>query len=127
MSRQPTLAIVTDEENLAVMLRYNFESEGYRVRIYGSTAEALELIEKPADVALLDRTNSPFDGVELYRRLRQHVDMPVIFLTAWAHAIPDELRRKELPPAEDYVQIPMSIKDLLERVRTVVERPRKAR
>ena len=127
MSHQYTVATVNYGEFLVSALRYKFEFAGYRVRVYKTAADALELIKEPADVALLDKLSPPLDGVELYRRLREHrVGMRVIFLSAWDD-IPDELRRKALPPADDYIRIPMFLEDILERVRAVVERGREER
>jgi DNA-binding response OmpR family regulator len=78
------------------------------------------LIETPADIALLDGSDHPFDGIELYRRLRASVSMRVIFLSAWAHEIPSELERKGLPSAEAYVTCPFSFNELLSTIRTVL-------
>jgi DNA-binding response OmpR family regulator len=78
------------------------------------------LVRKPADIALLDGSNYPFNGIELYRRLREAGSMPVIFLSAWAHQIPSELERKGLPSAEAYVTCPFSFNELLSTIETVL-------
>jgi DNA-binding response OmpR family regulator len=115
-----TVAIVNDEPGILQAVRCRLESEGYDVRAYANTADALELISKPADVALLDGSNHPFDGIELYRRLRGSASMPVIFLSAWAHEIPSELERKGLPSAEAYVTCPFTFDELLATIQTVL-------
>jgi two-component system, OmpR family, response regulator ChvI len=118
--RRQVIAVVNDEAALLEGLTYNLRDEGYEVRLYDNTADALELIERPADIALLDKSNYPFDGVELYRRLRQEVNMPIVFLSAWAHDIPDELRERQLPAAEGYISCPFALSELFATVKRVL-------
>jgi DNA-binding response OmpR family regulator len=118
--RRQVVAIVNNEAALVEALTYNLSEEGYEVRTYDNTAAALELIERPTDIALLDKSNHPFNGVELYRRLRAHVDMPIVFLSAWAHEIPDELRERQLPAAQGYVSCPFSLSELFTTVKRVL-------
>jgi DNA-binding response OmpR family regulator len=125
--RRQVIAVVNNEAALVQALSYNLREEGYDVRAYDNTADALELIRKPADIALLDKSNSPFDGVELYRRLRKHLDMPVIFLSAWAHEIPDNLRERQLPAAQGYVSLPFALSELLGTVKRVLNERSDAR
>jgi DNA-binding response OmpR family regulator len=127
LHRRQVVAIVNNEKSLVEALTLNLREEGYEVRAYANTAAALELIDKPADIALLDKSNSPYDGVELYRRLREHVNMPVIFLSAWAHEIPDDLRERQLPEAEGYVCCPFALADLLGTLKSVLNERSEAR
>ena len=60
------------------------------------------------------------DGLELLRRLRQHADMPVIFLTSKDEEI-DELMGLNAG-ADDYIRKPFSQRLLLERVKAVLRR-----
>lgn len=115
-----SVAIVNNEAALVEALTYTLMDQGYEVRAYDNTADALELIQKPADIALLDKSNYPFDGVELYSRLRKHLDMPVVFVSAWAHEIPDDLRERQLPAAQGYVSLPFALSELLDTVRRVL-------
>jgi DNA-binding response OmpR family regulator len=85
------------------------------------------LIDRPADIALLGKSNSPFDGVELYRRIRKRVDMSVVFLSAWALEIPEKLRRRKLPAADGYIQCPFSIRELMSTVKMVLNECSEAR
>ena len=88
MDKKPFVALVDDERSILTSLGIAFEAEGFRVRTYGDTASAFEaLAAEPADVALLDYHNRPFDGLELFRRLRALSDMPMIFLSANAHVL----------------------------------------
>lgn len=115
-----TIALVNDEKVVAESLAMKLRSEGYDVRIYHRSDRALEaLLEHAADLALLDGTNPPLGGIELFRRLRQHTNMPVIFVSAWADEIKRRLSGTDLE-AEDYIEIPDFLDDFAARVRAVV-------
>jgi DNA-binding response OmpR family regulator len=114
-----TIAIVNNEQSLAELLAYNLEAAGYRARVYHRSDVALEaLLAEPAELALIDGTNPPLGGIELFRRLREHSAMPVIFVSAWAAEIERTLNRSGIA-AEGYVQIPVSIGDLKARIDAV--------
>lgn len=118
-----TIAIVNNEKNLAQSLAMNLRAAGYGVRIYYRSDLALHaLTQQPADLALIDGTNPPLGGIELFRRLRQHTAMPVVFLSAWAHEVAQQLAGSGLE-AEGYIDIPMSYKDLRATVRAVLPLP----
>lgn len=107
MNPKPTIAIVNNERNIVTSLRMALEAEGFRVRGYPDTAEALALLEDPADLALLDKTNPPLGGIELFKRLRAQHRMPVIFLSAWAEELEQEHNGTALE-AEGYIPTPFS-------------------
>jgi two-component system response regulator ChvI len=91
MKEKSTIVLVDDERNILTSLCMALEAEGYKVRTYSDGAAALEaLSDDPADLAVLDIKMPRMDGMELLRRLRQHTDMPVIFLTSKDEEI-DEL------------------------------------
>jgi two-component system, OmpR family, response regulator ChvI len=60
------------------------------------------------------------DGLEVLRRLRQHAELPVIFLTSKDEEI-DELMGLNAG-ADDYIRKPFSQRLLLERVKAVLRR-----
>ena len=67
----PTILIVEDEADLALMVRYNLEAEGYRVATAQSGDEAAELMrESLPDLILLDWMLPGLSGIELCRRWR---------------------------------------------------------
>ncbi|MBS0251531.1 response regulator [Hyphomicrobium sp. B1] len=121
MKRTPTLAIVNDERNIVTSLRMAFEAEGFRVRGYADTASALQLINDPADLALLDKTNPPLGGIELFKRIRARHRMPVIFLSAWAEELEEEFKGTALQ-AEGYLATPFSQRSVISCVRDILRR-----
>src|SRR3954467_8172846 len=104
MRGTPSVALVDDERNILTSLGMALEAEGFRVRTYGDTASALQgLSAEPADVAVLDYANRPFDGLELFSRLREVSNMPIIFLSAHAEMLADLD-----VGADDYIAKPFS-------------------
>jgi len=119
MSRTATIAIVNNERNIVTSLRMAFEAEGFRVRGYADTASALQLIDDPADLALIDKTNPPLGGIELFKRLRARHRMPVIFLSAWAEELEEEHKGTDLQ-AEGYIPTPFSQRLVISCVRDLL-------
>ena len=116
MEEKSSVALVDNERNILTSLGMALEAAGFRVRTYADTASAFEaLAAEPADVALLDYSNGPFDGLELFRRLRQLSDMPMIFLSAHAETL-EELG----VGADDYISKPFSQRLVVDRVKAVL-------
>lgn len=116
MARKRTIAIVYDERNVLTSLRLAFEAEGFGVRTYDDPVAALpELIAEPPSLAILNGRMPGMHGMELYRRLREHSDVPVIFISANADDIAATLRAPEMTE-EDYIAAPFSQRLVVRRV-----------
>jgi two-component system, OmpR family, response regulator ChvI len=116
-----TIALVDDDKNILASVTLLLEQEGYHVRAYADPAAALTALSAtPPDLAVLDIKMPRMDGLELLRRLRQHADVPVIFLTSKDEEI-DELMGLNAG-ADDYIRKPFSQRLLLERVKAVLRR-----
>lgn len=116
-----TIALVDDDRNILTSVTIALEAEGFKVRTYSDGVSALEaLSEKPADLGVLDIKMPRMDGMELLRKLRQHTDMPVIFLTSKDEEIDEMLGLKM--GADDYIGKPFSQRLLIERIRTILRR-----
>jgi len=121
MRTNNTIALVDDDRNILSSLRVALETEGYKIRTYNEGASALEAIsEDPPDLAILDIKMPRMDGMELLRRIRQTMELPVIFLTSKDDEI-DELFGLKMG-ADDYIAKPFSQRLLLERVKAVLRR-----
>jgi two-component system, OmpR family, phosphate regulon response regulator PhoB len=83
---EPRILVVEDESDLALVLVYNLEAEGYLVESVERGDEAeLRLAENPPDLVILDWTLPGVSGIEICRRLRARENtrtMPVIMVTA---------------------------------------------
>jgi two-component system phosphate regulon response regulator PhoB len=69
----PHILIVEDEADLALLLAYNLEAEGYVVESVERGDEAeLRLAENPPDLVILDWMLPGVSGLELCRRLTEN-------------------------------------------------------
>jgi two-component system phosphate regulon response regulator PhoB len=118
------ILVVEDEADLADMLRFNLEREGYKCRTARSGDLALEMIRKERpDLILLDRMLPGVPGDEIVAQLKRDpttASIPVILVTAKTEET-DELVGFALG-ADDYVAKPFSMKLLLARIGAVLRR-----
>ncbi|WP_223476477.1 phosphate regulon transcriptional regulator PhoB [Oricola indica] len=126
MGNQPKVMVVEDEEALSVLLKYNLESEGYRVdaELRGDEAE-IALRESVPDLLILDWMLPGLSGIELCRRLRARPEtqrLPIIMLTARGEE--SERIRGLSTGADDYVVKPFSTPELMARVKAMLRRAR---
>ncbi len=122
---QPLILIIEDEPNQAELIRYNLESEGYRVLVAFDGEDGLiQTMETIPDLILLDWMIPKVSGIEVCRQLRKNRstrEIPIILLTARSEE-EDKVRGLDIG-ADDYVIKPYSIKELLARVRAALRRP----
>ncbi|WP_314590163.1 response regulator YycF [Paenibacillus terrigena] len=118
------ILVVDDEQPIADILKFNLEKEGYQVicAFDGGAAVELALQEKP-DLILLDLMLPVKDGMDVCREVRQHLQTPIIMLTAKDTEI-DKVLGLELG-ADDYVTKPFSTRELLARVKAHLRRQTK--
>lgn len=115
-----TILIVDDERDLGVMLRRYFELNGYTVVLAESGREGVEKAGRQPDLILLDVNMPDMDGVEVCRRIRDHVACPILFLTARVEDR-DKLRGFAAG-GDDYIVKPFSIDELGARVEAHLRR-----
>lgn len=119
-----TILIVEDEPDVAEMIRYNLEKESYRTIVAYSGAEALEAVQAHApDLVLLDIMLPDLSCWEVCKILRDNAEshsIPIVMLTALSS---EEARLKGLTlGAEDFVAKPFSVKEVLLRIRKMIDR-----
>ncbi|MEO1129439.1 MAG: response regulator transcription factor [Planctomycetota bacterium] len=123
MPRPPVL-IVEDESDIAHLMDFHLQREGYSTRIAESGSAALEALERTRPLLIiLDIMLPDVDGLEVCRRLKQESstrDIPIIMVTAKSEES-DIVVGLELG-AEDYVTKPFSPRVLIARVKTVLRR-----
>lgn len=117
------ILIIEDDADLCEALRVQLEQAGYSVDLCTSGADApFYLMQKNADLILLDRMLPGIDGLTLLRLLRQnHIQIPVILATAMDQ-IDDRIEGLDCG-ADDYLVKPYDIKELLARIRALTRRP----
>lgn len=115
------LLLVEDDRSLGETLQERLQKEGYEVFWTVSAIFAKKLVkdEKP-HLILLDVRLPDGDGFTLAEELKETKDCPpFLFLTAQAGA-PERLRGFELG-AEEFIPKPFHLKELLLRVKHVLE------
>ena len=126
---EPRILVVEDESDLALLLAYNLEAEGYAVESVERGDEAeLRLAENAPDLVILDWMLPGVSGLEICRRLRARENtrtLPVIMVTARGEEA--ERVRGLSVGADDYVVKPFSVPELIARVRALLRRTRPER
>lgn len=118
------ILIVEDEHDCAELLRYNFHKEGYQTIIARSGEEAVNAVKSHTpDAVLLDIMLPELSGWEVCRILRESASnkhLPIIMLTALSD---EEARVRGLSlGADDYISKPYSMKELLLKVRKLIDK-----
>ena len=115
------ILIVEDEPGIADTLQYALRTEGFEPQ-WCATGEDGVTAARAGSPALvvLDVGLPDMSGFEVFRRLRETSDVPVVFLTARSDEI-DRVVGLELG-ADDYVAKPCELRELMARIRSVLRR-----
>lgn len=116
------ILIIDDERDICDIVRYNLQSAGYEADVAESAESALRLGPEKYDLLLIDVMMPGMSGFDLARHLRQEVgtQVPIIFMTA-RDSEDDTLQGFGLG-ADDYVAKPFSVRQLMARVKAVLQR-----
>ncbi len=118
------IAIIEDEPDIAEVLEYNLEREGFQTftLLRGDTAMDSLRSDVP-DLILLDIMLPGLDGLELCRLLKRDAStsqVPLIMLTAKGDEV-DRIVGLELG-ADDYIAKPFSPREVVLRIKAVLRR-----
>ena len=140
MAKQRIL-IVDDEEDICMILSYSLQKAGYETLVAHSAEEALALLlpdspiaSSPISLILLDIMMDGMSGLEMAEKLRlspnsliasspnspQGASIPIIFLTALSDE--DTVLQGFKLGADDYINKPFRIAEVLARVAAVLRR-----
>ncbi|MBC7956659.1 MAG: two-component system response regulator CreB [Cytophagales bacterium] len=118
---KPRVLIVEDEPGIADTLQYALRTEGFDPAWVATGEEAVAQVRaQPPALVILDVGLPDTSGFEVFKRLREFSDVPVVFLTARSDEI-DRVVGLELG-ADDYVAKPFSPRELVARVRSILRR-----
>lgn len=116
--------VVEDDVDIAELVAFNLERQGWECSMVHHGAEGWEQIQKlRPDLVILDVMLPGMDGMQIFRQMKEQEmtrTIPVIFLTARG-ALDDRLEGLSMG-ADDYVTKPFSPKELVLRVRNVLAR-----
>lgn len=115
------ILIVEDEKKLAEVLMLYLKNEGYEIEVANDGIAGEKAIdEKKFDLIILDVMMPEKDGWSLLRKIKNNDDTPVIMTTARGEE-EDRIFGLELG-AVDYMVKPISMKELILRVRLRIKR-----
>jgi two-component system, OmpR family, alkaline phosphatase synthesis response regulator PhoP len=116
------ILVVDDEEDICEILKFNLESEGYRVDALTSSEEALQKKLEQYQLFLLDIMMKGISGYRLADEIRKRkkINAPIIFITA-KNTENDKLTGFTVG-ADDFITKPFSIKEVMARVKAVLRR-----
>ncbi len=114
------ILIADDEKDIVAMLESFFKSKGFLVLSAANGTEALKQVEKQPDIILLDINMPGLDGMEVCKRIRNHISCPILFLTARIEEA-DKVKGFAVG-GDDYIVKPFSLAELEARVRAHLRR-----
>lgn len=108
------ILIVDDEEDIVDMLKDYFELNDYYAFTAYDGEEAIEKLKLNPDIIILDINMPKLNGLDLCKKIREYVSVPILFLTA---RVSEEDRVKGfMVGGDDYIIKPFSIEELGARV-----------
>jgi len=120
-----SVLVVDDEPQIQRVLRPSLTASGYEVREAATGREALSaLSDHSPDLIILDLGLPDMDGKEVLRRLRILTRTPVIVLSARDRES-EKITALDLG-ADDYVEKPLAMGELLARMRTALRHSQNA-
>lgn len=118
------LLVADDEAPLRALLQDAFSMLGYTVLCATNGREAVALAGQEPDLILLDVNMPDLDGLEVCRRIREHVACPILFLTA---RVEDADKIEGFSAGgDDYILKPFSLDELEARVAAHLRRQQRA-
>jgi two-component system phosphate regulon response regulator PhoB len=124
MSAKITALIVEDEQEIAELVRFHLNREGFDCSVTRSGRRALELArQSPPKLLVLDLMLPDLDGLEVCKRMKEHEEtraVPIVMLSARGSEN-DIVNGIELG-ADDYVTKPFSPRVLMARIHNALRR-----
>jgi len=123
--KKASILVVEDEEHLQGALKLNLELEGYEVSCVSDGRAALEKVdEEYFDLILLDIMLPELDGFEVCENIRlRNIDTPILMLSARTGSEDRVMGLKR--GADDYLNKPFNLEELLLRVEKLIEKNKK--
>ncbi len=115
------ILIVDDDKDIVAALEIYLTTSGYEVISAGNGRDALaKLTQEGADLILMDVMMPQMDGIQATRRIREHSNVPILFLTAKSEDV--DLINGLNVGADDYITKPFKPMEVLARVKSHLRR-----
>ncbi len=119
------LLVIDDDKDIRMMLKDYFQLMGYLVYLAESGEEALEKISEHPDLILLDINMPQLDGLEVCKRIRNQINVPILFLTAKIEE--QDKINGFMAGGDDYILKPFSLEELSARIMAHLRREERGR
>lgn len=118
---KPCILLIEDDPSIARLETDYLEIEGFEVVHCADGRKGLEMaLQNAWSLIILDLMLPGMDGFEICRKLRDHIDVPMLVVSARSDDI-DKIRALGLG-ADDYVTKPFSPAELVARVKSHLKR-----
>ena len=119
MSSKVTVLVIDDEAAILRFLKPALEANNYEMSSADTVAEAIRRIAADTpEIVLLDLGLPDGDGKDVIRRVREWSDVPIIVLSAREREA-EKIESLDLG-ADDYVNKPFNVGELMARMRTAL-------
>lgn len=121
----PKLLVVDDEDSICSLVKLHFQTEGYLVYTASDAEEAGQMLSHAPNLILLDINMPDVDGLEFCKKVRSHIDCPILFLTS---RVTEQDKIIGLQAGgDDYITKPFSLDELTARVEAHLRRENRTR
>ncbi|MBI0434998.1 response regulator [Roseomonas sp. KE0001] len=118
---EPSILVVDDEPQIHRFLAAALEAAGYRPLRAGTVAEGMRMAaERAPALVLLDLGLPDGDGKAMIPRLRAFTEAPILILSARDHEA-EKVAALDAG-ADDYIEKPFALAELLARIRSALRR-----
>jgi two-component system KDP operon response regulator KdpE len=115
------ILLVDDDVSIQRAVAPLLRSRGYHVEVVGTGVEGIAAVaERAPDLIVLDLGLPDLEGVEVCRRMREHIKAPIVILSARSGEA-EKVAALDLG-ADDYVTKPFGAEELLARIRVALRR-----
>lgn len=124
-----TILAIDDQPSILLCLEKALESKGYKLIVTSDPEEGTRILkdDDTIDLALLDIRMPKKDGFEIYREIREHRKIPVLFVTAFSKSfntksneIVDMWQNEFADGNTDIIYKPFRLLELFEKVEGLI-------
>lgn len=122
-----TILIIDDEDDFRFLLKEKLESFGFNIiEAEKGNQGVIQALRQSPDIILLDLNLPDMRGEQVWKELQQEPDLkeiPVIILTAKMRA--EDHFFGDRIPKKDFITKPYDIQELIDRIKTKIDRANK--
>ena len=110
--------IVEDDEFIGESIQDYLEMQDIEVDYFNNPKIALKNLSLKYDILLLDVNMPDMNGYQFYEEIKEYLDIPVIFITAYSDM--DNMEKAFNLGAADYIKKPFELKELELRIKRLL-------